>query len=164
MKGGLENYAFSHAPYTVQTSYQVRPRAEFSLTWMRHICENSNYTINVFARMKQPQMQEVNPLYGNTFLKPNAELKAEKEILIESHLYRKFDDNFYISASDIFYNQFDQNRIKDKIVLIGSSAQGIFDLIKTPSDKIIPGVEVHATIIENIFQTFRDTYLKNIPQ
>ena len=64
--------------------------------------------------------------------------------------YRKFDDNFYISASDVFYNQFDQSRIKDKIVLIGSSAQGIFDLTKTPSNKIIPGVEVHATIIDNI--------------
>ena len=56
----------------------------------------------------------------------------------------------YISASDVFYNQFDQSRIKDKIVLIGSSAQGIFDLTKTPSNKIIPGVEVHATIIDNI--------------
>ena len=64
--------------------------------------------------------------------------------------YKKFDDDFYISASDVFYNQFDQSRIKDKIVLVGSSAQGIFDLIKTPSNKIIPGVEVHATIIENI--------------
>ncbi|MDC0558013.1 CHASE2 domain-containing protein [Candidatus Pelagibacter ubique] len=76
-------------------------------------------------------------------------IKTDENALINVK-YRKFDDNFYISASDIFYNQFDQNRIKDKIVLIGSSAQGIFDLIKTPSDKIIPGVEVHATIIENV--------------
>ncbi len=115
LKGGLENYAFSHAPYTVQTSYQVRPRAEFSLTWMRHICENSNYTINVFVRMKQPQMQEVNPLYGNTFLKPNAELKAEKEILIESHLYRKFDDKLEVHFTPYYRYSLDAILLRDYV-------------------------------------------------
>ena len=77
------------------------------------------------------------------------EIKVNENTLFNVK-FRRFNDDFYISASDIFYNQFDQNKIKDKIVLIGSSAQGIFDLVKTPTDKIIPGVEVHATIIENI--------------
>ena len=77
------------------------------------------------------------------------EIKVDENALLNVK-YKKFNDNFYISASDIFYNNFNPKNIENKIILIGSSAQGIFDLVKTPTDKIIPGVEVHATIIENI--------------
>ena len=115
LKGGIENYSFSHAPYIVEKSQQLRPRAEFNLTWMRHICENSNYTINIFARMKQPQIQEVNPLYGNTFLKPNAQLKAEKELLIESHLYRKFDDKLEVHFSPYYRYSWDAILLRDYV-------------------------------------------------
>ena len=34
--------------------------------------------------------------------------------------------------------------------MIGSSAEGVFDLVKIPTGKIVPGVQVHANIIENI--------------
>ena len=43
-----------------------------------------------------------------------------------------------------------KNFFKDKYVLIGASAQGLFDLVKTPLGTTIPGVEVHANVIENI--------------
>ena len=64
--------------------------------------------------------------------------------------FKKIAKNTYISASDIFENNFDQEILKNKIVLIGSSAQGVFDLVKIPTGEIIPGVQVHANIIENI--------------
>ena len=64
--------------------------------------------------------------------------------------FKKIPKNTYISASDIFENNFDQEILKNKIVLIGSSAQGVFDLVKIPTGEIIPGVQVHANIIENI--------------
>ena len=65
-------------------------------------------------------------------------------------IFKKIAKNTYISASDIFENNFDQEILKNKIVLIGSSAQGVFDLVKIPTGEIIPGVQVHANIIENI--------------
>ena len=71
------------------------------------------------------------------------EIKVDENALLNVK-YKKFNDDFYISASDIFYNNFNPKNIENKIILIGSSAQGIFDLVKTPTDKIIPGVEVHA--------------------
>ena len=40
--------------------------------------------------------------------------------------------------------------IRDRFVLIGASAQGLFDLVKTPLGITLPGVEVHANVIENI--------------
>ncbi|MCT7613903.1 CHASE2 domain-containing protein [Aliarcobacter butzleri] len=56
----------------------------------------------------------------------------------------------YISAIDIYNNNFDKSEIDGKIVLIGTSAAGLFDLRATPFDSIFPGVEVHANIIDNI--------------
>ena len=56
----------------------------------------------------------------------------------------------YISASSVFEGNFDKSRFENKFVLIGASAQGLFDLVKTPIGITLPGVEVHANVIENI--------------
>lgn len=41
---------------------------------------------------------------------------------------------------------------RDKIVLIGATATGLEDLRVTPFDPTFPGVEIHATTIDNILQ------------
>ncbi len=64
--------------------------------------------------------------------------------------YKKSLKSQYISASSVFDEKFDPKRFKDKYVLIGASAQGLFDLVKTPLGVTIPGVEVHGNVIENI--------------
>ena len=50
----------------------------------------------------------------------------------------------------MYDGKFQSDFFKDKYVLIGASAQGLFDLVKTPLGLTIPGVEVHANVIENI--------------
>jgi adenylate cyclase len=64
--------------------------------------------------------------------------------------YKKSDKNQYISAGDVYDGKFQTDFFTDKYVLIGASAQGLFDLVKTPLGITIPGVEVHANVIENI--------------
>ena len=64
--------------------------------------------------------------------------------------YKKSNKNQYISASDVYDGKFQSDFFKNKYVLIGASAQGLFDLVKTPLGVTIPGVEVHANVIENI--------------
>ena len=64
--------------------------------------------------------------------------------------YKEPLKNQYISASSVFDGNFDKARFENKFVLIGASAQGLFDLVKTPLGVTIPGVEVHANVIENI--------------
>lgn len=44
----------------------------------------------------------------------------------------------------------DPKVFKDKIVLIGSTAAGLMDLRVNPFSSIYPGVEIHASIIDNI--------------
>ncbi len=64
--------------------------------------------------------------------------------------FKKSLKSQYISASSVYDGKFDDERFKNKYVLIGASAQGLFDLVKTPLGRTIPGVEVHANVIENI--------------
>ena len=64
--------------------------------------------------------------------------------------YKSPQKNQYISASSVFEGKFDESKFKNKYVLIGASAQGLFDLVKIPLGVTIPGVEVHANVIENI--------------
>ncbi len=56
----------------------------------------------------------------------------------------------YISAVDIIQGNFNPQDIKNKFLLIGTSAVGLFDLRSTPYDSAIAGVEVHANTIDNI--------------
>ncbi len=64
--------------------------------------------------------------------------------------YKTPQKSQYISASSVFEGNFDKSRFENKYVLIGASAQGLFDLVKTPLGATLPGVEVHANVIENI--------------
>lgn len=54
------------------------------------------------------------------------------------------------SITDILNDNFEKGTFKDKIVIIGSVAVGAHDLRNTPFDPALPGLEVHATIIDNI--------------
>lgn len=56
----------------------------------------------------------------------------------------------YISAVDIYNNDFKKEQIEEKIVLLGTSSAGLYDLRSSPFDIILPGVEVHAHLIDNI--------------
>ena len=73
---------------------------------------------------------------------------------------KKFSKDNYVSAVDIMNNDFDQKRIENKIILIGSSAQALFDIVKISNGKTVPGVEIHAHIIDNILKN--ESIIKNI--
>jgi len=53
----------------------------------------------------------------------------------------------YIPAIDVLNRQVEPGYLQDRLVLIGSSATGLYDLIATPWSKNYPGVEVHANVL-----------------
>jgi adenylate cyclase len=53
----------------------------------------------------------------------------------------------YISAADILAKRLEPGALKDKIVLIGTTAPGLLDLRVTPVGETYPGVETHANVI-----------------
>ncbi len=58
----------------------------------------------------------------------------------------------YISAADILNGKFDAKEIAGKFILVGTSAVGLSDLRSISFDSTIPGVEVHANTLDNIFE------------
>ncbi len=56
----------------------------------------------------------------------------------------------HLSISDIVSGRFAKGTFKGKIVLVGATATGIYDLRSTPFSPAYPGVEVHANVIDNI--------------
>lgn len=56
----------------------------------------------------------------------------------------------FISAVDLLNNRYDPADIRDKMVLIGSSAVAMSDIHPTALDPHFPGVEISAVLIENI--------------
>jgi adenylate cyclase len=56
----------------------------------------------------------------------------------------------YISAIDVLEGRVPADRVARRLVLVGTSAAGLLDLKTTPVDPSMPGVEVHAQILENI--------------
>jgi len=75
---------------------------------------------------------------------------AQGNLLID---YRGPERTFpYFSATDVLEDRLKPNTFKGKIVLVGSSASGLQDTQATPLDPIFPGVEVHATVLDNLLQ------------
>ena len=62
--------------------------------------------------------------------------------------YRGASQSFaYVSAVDVLQGRVPAAQLKDRIVLIGTSATGLADLVTTPMGVSFPGVEVHANLI-----------------
>ena len=65
--------------------------------------------------------------------------------------YRGGSGSFpYVSATDVLHGTVQDNVLEGAIVLVGITAQGLFDLRATPLQAVYPGVEVHANIIAGI--------------
>jgi adenylate cyclase len=60
------------------------------------------------------------------------------------------DPGLYVSAKDLLDGRVPPERLRDKIVLVGTSAVGLLDHRTTPIDRSMPGVEVHAQQIETL--------------
>ncbi len=71
----------------------------------------------------------------------------------------------HFSVTDVLHDELPKGTFKDKIVIVGSVAQGAHDLRNTPFDTGLPGLEIHASAIENIINNdFIEKIKENIPE
>jgi adenylate cyclase len=63
----------------------------------------------------------------------------------------RWEDARPISAYEVLTGKVDPERIKGKIVLVGMSGQGVLDFKTTPLGEFVPGVALHAQMIENLY-------------
>ncbi len=64
--------------------------------------------------------------------------------------FTRHDPRRFRSAADVLAGRVPRDDIAGRIVLIGASAPGLFDLRATPLDTSVAGVEIHAQAIEQI--------------
>ncbi len=64
--------------------------------------------------------------------------------------FNKHDPARYVSAKDVLQGNVPADRIRGRLVLIGTSAVGLLDVKTTPVEPAMPGVEVHAQILESV--------------
>ncbi len=63
--------------------------------------------------------------------------------------FGRSDPGIYVSAKDVLAGDVPPEKIKGKLVLIGTSAVGLNDIKTTPVSRAMPGVEIHAQVIES---------------
>ncbi len=63
--------------------------------------------------------------------------------------YSKHDRAKYVSARDVLNGTVDPAMIQGKLCIVGTSAVGLKDIREIPTERQIPGVEVHAQLIES---------------
>jgi adenylate cyclase len=63
--------------------------------------------------------------------------------------YARNDPSIYVSAVDVLDGRVPPDKIARKLVLIGTSATGMNDIKTTPVSRAMPGVEIHAQVLES---------------
>ena len=58
----------------------------------------------------------------------------------------------HYSIGDILHGDLPKGTFENKIVFIGATATGIYDMRNTPFDPVYPGLEIHATVADNILK------------
>jgi adenylate cyclase len=65
--------------------------------------------------------------------------------------YTPHNASRYVSAADVLARTVDSSELESKLVLVGLTALGLIDYQTTPLGERMPGVEIHAQVLENIF-------------
>jgi len=63
---------------------------------------------------------------------------------------RAHDPSLYLPAKDVLNGTFDAAKVAGRLAIVGTSAIGLGDIRAIATERQIPGVEVHAQIIESI--------------
>src|SRR5215467_2819456 len=64
--------------------------------------------------------------------------------------FRHFNRAAYIPAWKVLAGEVSQEDIEGRIILVGTSAPGLLDLRATPVDAAVPGIDVHAQVLEHL--------------
>lgn len=65
--------------------------------------------------------------------------------------YSRHDQDRFVSAADVLSGSVDPELFRAKLVLVGVTGVGLLDYKATPLGEQVPGVELHAQLIEQIF-------------
>ncbi len=65
--------------------------------------------------------------------------------------FSRHDEGRFVPAVDVIRGEVDPEQIRGKIALIGATGLGLLDYQPVPLGERVPGIEIHAQILEGIF-------------
>ena len=120
--------------------YQDRYYCALSLAVLQKFMDNPPLALRI-AEFGVEQMR-----LGNLLIPTN----EEGRLLIN---YRGPQKTFpHYSATDVIHGRVPEKAFQGKIVLVGATAIGIYDMRVTPFEHVFPGLEIHANVIDSILQ------------
>jgi len=120
--------------------YQDRYYCALSLAVLQKFMDNPPLALRI-AEFGVEQMR-----LGNLLIPTN----EEGRLLIN---YRGPQKTFpHYSATDVIHGRIPEKAFQGKIVLVGATAIGIYDMRVTPFEHVFPGLEIHANVIDSILQ------------
>lgn len=120
--------------------YQDKHYCALSLAVLQKFLNNSPLVL----RLAEFGVEEIR--LGDLFIPTN----EEGRMLIN---YRGPQKTFpHYSATDVIHGRVPVNAFRGKIVLVGATAIGIYDIRVTPFDHVFPGLEIHANVIDTILK------------
>lgn len=98
-------------------------------------------------RLKEEETGSLSPPFAMKI--GNYEIPLDETAQFYGYFSKQRREN-YIPVWKVLDDKINPSDIKDKIIIIGTSAEGLRDIRSTPLDLYIPGVELHVNVIEQV--------------
>jgi hypothetical protein len=107
------NLPFNYKPLLIQIPTENNYKQNLLnytayLTWARHSCESNNYSASLFYTKRNPSVYESFSTDFVGLISPYKDLKSEEILGVESHFYKKLDDQLEVQFSPfahLFFNK-----------------------------------------------------------
>jgi serine phosphatase RsbU (regulator of sigma subunit)/CHASE2 domain-containing sensor protein len=87
-------------------------------------------------------------LYRVSFADAHVPMQPDGSVWLR---YSRHDPGRFVSAANVLAGQFDPEMLRGRLVLLGVTGLGLLDYKVTPLGEQVPGVELHAQLIEQVF-------------
>lgn len=123
--------------------YKGLPYPSLALEGFRIGKQSEQAVIHLVKKVKATKTGLLGVSVGNTFI------PTDEKGQLAINYRGSFGSFTYISAADILAGK-SSHSLNNKHIIIGTSAEGLYDLRATPYANIIPGVEIQANILDNM--------------
>lgn len=109
------------------------------------------------------EIEKINPAFEKNYNTAypsleKLELKYLEPIPVDKYIqalvpYRGKQGSYqYLSATDVIHGRADKSILEGAVILVGTTAPGLYDLRTTPVQKQYAGVEIHANLMSGILE------------
>ncbi len=119
---------------------------EMTRTYLKHSFPDAEIAFEYNNEFNGVTAVKIGPLDGDQFI----EIPTDESGKLLINYYGGKGTYPHISFADAVSGSFAPGTFKDKIVLFGATSVGVYDLRTTPFERALPGVEIHAAVINNI--------------